>query len=149
MSLHPHWMHQNYRYGQFGVEQLKLSGHGVELFNKQFYWECHEALEDPWIEDRSDNARYVYWAIIQVAATLVHARDEKYASAELMLNKSKNKFEKCHELQVITPLMTEFLSWEELERIVYAVPENPTGKDFEALLAFKFTKYPFDYFKDN
>lgn len=148
MSLHPHWMHQNYPYGKFGVEQLKLSGKGIELFNKQFYWECHEALEDPWIEDRSDNARYVYWAIIQVAATLVHARDKKFSSAEIMLNKTKNKLEKCHELQVITPLVVEFLSWEELEKIVYSVVENPTEKDFEPLLQFKFTNYPFDYFKE-
>ena len=148
MSLHPHWMHQNFPYGQFGVDHLRLSRPGVELFNKEFYWECHEALEDPWIEDRSDNARYVYWAIIQVAAALVHARDEKFASAALMIKKAKNKFEKCNSCSVITPLVLEFLSWEELESLVNQIPEVPTGPDFEALLKFKFTKYPFDYFKD-
>lgn len=148
MSLHPHWMHQNFPYGQFGVDHLKLSGEGVKLFNKEFYWECHEALEDPWIEDRSDNARYVYWAIIQVAATLVHARDKKFSSAELMLKKAKNKFEKCHQLQVLTPLVLEFLHWEELEKIVHQIPENPVEKDFESLFHFKFSKYPFEYFKE-
>lgn len=148
MGPHPHWMHQNFPYGQFGVEHLRLCFEGVELFNKQFYWECHEALEDPWIEDRSDNARYIYWAIIQVAAALVHARDLKFQSAELMLKKAKNKFEKCHELQVLTPLVMEFLSWQELETLVYQIPQNPVASDFEVLQNFKFTKYPFTYFKD-
>jgi hypothetical protein len=141
-------MHQNFPYGQFGVDHLRLSGPGIELFNKEFYWECHEALEDPWIEDRSDNARYVYWAIIQVAATMVHVRDEKYSSAALMLKKAKNKFEKCKQLGVVTSLVLEFLNWDELENIVFSIPENPSKDDFTGLSKFKFDRYPFHYFKD-
>ncbi len=148
MNIHPHWMHQNFPYGQFGVDHLRLCYTGIDLFNREFYWECHEALEDPWIEDRSDNARYVYWTIIQVAATLVHVRDGKLSSAALMIKKAKNKLEKCKQYSVITSLVLEFLSWEELEHIIYQIPENFTGQDFEALLKFKFKNYPFDYFKD-
>ena len=148
MSHYPHWMHQNFPYGQFGVDHLRLCKEGIELFNKEYYWECHEALEDPWIEDRSDNARYVYWAIIQVAAALVHVRDEKFASAELMLKKAKAKFESCKQLHVLTPLVLEFLQWEELEHIIYQIPPSPSKEDFNSLRKFKFSKYPFDYFKD-
>ena len=148
MSAHPHWMHQNFPYGKFGVDHLRLSRKGIELFNQQHYWECHEEFEEHWLEDRSDNARYVYWAIIQVAASLIHYRDKKLSSALTMLAKAKEKLSKCHEYNVTTTLMTEFLNWEELEALVNAIPVDANLEDFEALYHFRFTKYPFEYFKE-
>ena len=40
------------------------------------YWECHEELEHHWLEDAGDNARLIYWAVIQVAAAMYHFRDD-------------------------------------------------------------------------
>ena len=40
----------NDRYGQFLVEHLQKIQYGIELFNEQKYWECHEELEDLWLE---------------------------------------------------------------------------------------------------
>lgn len=131
----------NYAYGKFAPEHLEKIKEGVELFNEQKYWECHESLEDLWMEDRNDNARYVYWAIIQVAASCIHYRDENLIGAQGMLFKSKEKFKKCRELSVITDLVTKFLDWEELEELVFAVPSQPQLEDFRKIFEFRFKNY--------
>ena len=43
--------------------------HGVDLFNHGFWWEAHEALEDPWraAGRRSDTGRFLQ-GLIQIAA---------------------------------------------------------------------------------
>ena len=99
----------SYRHGQFSPEHLRLSGEGIRLFNRQFYWECHEVFEDLWKEDRGDPARYVWWAIIQVAAAMIHYRDEKISGARGLIVKAKEKFAKCEELNVETDIMDKYL----------------------------------------
>ena len=88
----------NYHFGQFTEEHLENTKEGVLLFNEQKYWECHEVLEDHWLESRGDNARYVYWAIIQVAAAMIHYRDENLSGARGLIAKAKEKFQKIDKL---------------------------------------------------
>jgi len=133
----------NFSYGQFTPEHLKKIQEGINLFNEQKYWECHESLEDLWMEDRQDNARNVYWAIIQVAAACIHYRDSNLIGAQGMINKAKEKFKRCHDLNVLTDLVFKFLDWKKLEKIV---SEIPSGKDavlgdFENLWNFRFKHY--------
>lgn len=71
-----------YEFGQFSPSHLEKMKEGLTLFNEQKYWECHEALEDVWMEDRNDNARNVYWAVIQVAAACIHYRDSNLIGAQ-------------------------------------------------------------------
>ena len=40
---------------------------GVEEFNQKLFFECHETLEEIWLEDHGDDRRF-YQGIIQVAA---------------------------------------------------------------------------------
>lgn len=42
----------------------------VELFNREAFWECHEALEDAWRESGSD----FYHGLILYASAFVHAK---------------------------------------------------------------------------
>lgn len=128
-------------YGQFTQEHLEKIRPGLALFNEQKYWECHEALEDLWMDDRQDSARNVYWAIIQVAAACIHYRDQNLIGAQGMIFKAKEKFRRCHEQSVITELMKE-LQWSELEALVMKVPEkNSTLSDFADLFAFRFKNF--------
>lgn len=132
----------DYQFGQFTPEHLKKIEEGVKLFNEQKYWECHEALEDLWMEDRNDPARNVYWAIIQVAAACIHYRDQKIIGARGMIAKAKEKFKRCHDLHVITDLMYQYLDWQELEELVMKIPdENPELSDFADLYHFRFKSY--------
>lgn len=131
-----------YHYGQFTPDHLFKIKEGVELFNEQKYWECHEVLEDLWMEDRMDAARNVYWAIIQVAAACIHYRDGKITGALGMVKKAKEKFRRCHEQHVLTPIVLKYLDWEELETLVMSIKEQDAMlSDFEALFNFRFTHY--------
>lgn len=130
----------SYQFGQFSEEHLEKSREGVELFNQQLYWECHESLEHVWLEDRGDNARYIYWAIIQVAASMIHYRNKNLIGAQGMISKAKEKFKYCHTHNVLTDLVENRLSWSELEAMVMEVPENAPLEAFAKLFDFRFTK---------
>ena len=129
------------RYGQFSKRHLQLSQEGIELFNRQLYWECHEVFEDLWKEDRGDNARYVWWAIIQVAAAMIHYRDKKISGARGLIAKTKEKFSKCEELKIETKIMDEYLDWQELKALVRQVPEEASLEDFSQLFDFRFKNF--------
>lgn len=131
-----------YKFGQFTPEHLAKIQEGIELFNEQKYWECHESLEDLWMEDKNDSARYIYWAIIQVAAACIHYRDSKIIGAQGMINKAREKFRRTRELHVLTPLVLKYLDWEELEKLVAQIKEKDAKlEDFEELYNFRFKNY--------
>lgn len=132
-----------YHYGQFTPEHLSKIAPGIQLFNEQKYWECHEVLEDLWAEDTQDPARNVYWAIIQVAASCIHYRDKNLIGAQGMMNKAREKFRRCREQHVITDLVLDKLEWEELESIVSRIPDgkNSSLEDFAEVFAFRFKHY--------
>lgn len=133
----------DYKFGQFTPEHLVKIREGVELFNEQKYWECHESLEDLWMEDRNDAARNVYWAIIQVAAACIHYRDHKIIGARGMIAKAKEKFKRCHDQAVLTNIVFQFLDWKELEEIVFKISDkDPELEEFEDLFNFRFKHYP-------
>ncbi len=131
-----------YAFGKFGPEHLLKMREGVELFNEQKYWESHEALEEIWLEDRSDPARNVYWAVIQVAAACIHYRDKNLIGAVGMLAKSKEKFKRCREQNILTDQVLVYLDWEELESLVLMIKDQPVLSDFELLFHFRFKHYP-------
>lgn len=121
---------------------------GIADFNAQKYWECHEALEDVWNEEAHDPVRNVYWAIIQVACSLIHYRDGQIVGASGMLNKAKEKFKRCETLSIESPLLFEFLSWKELKELVFNISDNPELAEFKKLFQFRFDKYPFSRFEE-
>jgi predicted metal-dependent hydrolase len=131
----------SYQYGQFGPEHLEKIRPGIECFNQQKYWECHEELEHVWLEDRQDPARNVYWAIIQVAAALVHYREKNLEGAKGMLNKAKNKFERCEKQNIETDLLEEKLSWNRFKTMSLSVPDEPQLADFKELYDFRFEDF--------
>jgi uncharacterized protein len=129
-------------FGKFSEEHLSKMEEAIHLFNEQKYWECHEALEDLWMEDRNDPVRNVYWAIIQVAASCIHYRDGNLVGAQGMLNKAREKFHRCRELNVLTNIVLECLDWEKLERLVFAVKESDAKlDDFRPIFEFRFINY--------
>lgn len=128
-------------YGKFNKSHLALTKEGLDLFNDQKYWECHEVFEDLWKEDVADKARYIWWAIIQVAAAMIHYRDKNIIGARGLINKTKDKLRKIEEFQVRTEYVDNFLDWEELEKLVWEVPEDPELTHFAKLFEFRFKSY--------
>lgn len=125
-------------YGKFTVEHLGKIKQGIELFNRQKYWECHEYLEDHWFEDMGDNARLVYWAVIQVACSMIHYRDGNLSGAFGMLKKAKGKFVQCKEKGVETELLYKTLSWQKLKNLVFSIPDDAPIEEYKKLYTFRF-----------
>lgn len=45
--------------------------YAASLFNRRYYWECHEALEELWLEEHGERKLF-YQGLIQAAAALYH-----------------------------------------------------------------------------
>lgn len=127
----------------FELEHLNKMREGIELYNQQMYWECHESFEDLWMEDRNDPVRNVYWAIIQVAAACIHYRDSNLIGARGMITKAKEKFKRCREQKIVSELLLKKLDWLELEDLVEEINGQTTELgDFVSLYDFRFKHYP-------
>ena len=111
---------------------------GAKLFNEQYYWECHEALEEVWLEDRGDPARYVYWAVIQVACCLLHWRDGNLVGAEGMLDKAKGKLKRWEKEEAENPLLERNLYWSEFSREISALGKGASLEGYKNLARFRF-----------
>ncbi len=127
-----------YLFGQFTLEHLAKIKRGVNLFNKQMYWECHEDLEHHWLEDRGDNARYVYWAIIQVAACMIHVDRKNIAGATGMISKAKDKILFIEQKKIETDVLFKFVDWKKFKNLVQLVPEEAPLESFMNLFEYRF-----------
>jgi predicted metal-dependent hydrolase len=60
--------------------------HGIDQFNHGEYFECHETLEELWLEERMP-LRGLYQGILQVGVALHHLRAGNYRGARGLLGK--------------------------------------------------------------
>ena len=131
-------MEAKYDFGQFPEEHLNLLKVGISLYNEDKFWECHEDVEDLWLSDYGDNARYVYWVVIQVATSLYHYLDGNINGAEGMIRKAKRKLDSVEKLHVETELLYRYLDWERFKKIIRKIPDKSTLDDYNELYKFKF-----------
>ncbi len=124
---------------QFSVTHLKKVKEGITLYNREFWWECHEELEDHWLEDQGDPTRFVYWVIIQVATALLHHRDDNLAGARGMILKAQDKILRCKKAGVESDILLRFLSWKRFVKLVGAIGSDCKLEDFKELAQFKFS----------
>ena len=57
---------------------------GIEEFNRGEYFECHESLEEAWMEE-SGRIRYLYQGILQVGVGFYHLRNGNWRGATGLL----------------------------------------------------------------
>ncbi len=65
---------------------------GVELFNRGEFWESHEAWEDIWREDNSDE-RIFFQGLIQIAAAFHHLGNRNLRGMRTLLREGSVKLE--------------------------------------------------------
>lgn len=123
--------------GRFDQTHLEVMRMGIALFNAQKYWECHEDLEHHWLEEPGP-IRNIYWAVIQVAAAMIHYREKNLVGARGLIFKAKQKFDRCESFKVESELLNSELSWNTLKSLVRAIPNDPELEDFKSLFAFRF-----------
>lgn len=122
---------------RFNSTHLEIIHEGIRLFNKQLYWECHEELEHHWLEEPGP-IRNVYWAVIQVAAAMIHYRESNLIGARGLIVKAKQKFDRCETNYVESEVLEKYLSWSVLKKMVREVPSEPKLEDFKNLFEFRF-----------
>lgn len=123
---------------QFDHSHLAIMEEGILLFNAQKYWECHEEFEHHWLEEPGP-LRNVYWAVIQVAAAMIHYREGNLTGARGLIFKAKQKFDRCEQNHVESELLYSELSWKELKALVRAVPAaDSVLSDYSELFEFRF-----------
>ena len=123
---------------KFLIEDLLRIVSGVDEFNRGHYWQCHEEIEDIWLEYSGDDIRFVYWSIIQLATCLYHWEDGNLNGAVGMIKKMKRKLVECEVRHVEGQVVKEFLNWTQLKAIVESIPTEAKLEDFIELSKFKF-----------
>ncbi len=131
-------MNETYSFGQFSPKHFEKLKGGLELFNQQKYWECHEELEHHWLEDAGDKARLVYWAVIQVAAAMYHFRDDNIEGVHGLLFKAKDKLRRGVQGRVETRFLLEEINWHDFRQLVLNSPDKGPLEEYQALFDFRF-----------
>jgi len=65
-----------------GLPELALKG--IEEFNRGEFYECHEYLEEAWMQERR-RARFLYQGILQVGVGFYHLRNGNWRGATGLL----------------------------------------------------------------
>jgi len=64
--------------------------HGIDLFNRGAFFECHEALEEIWTPERGPRRLFLQ-SIIHIAVAFYHVQRGNRAGAERQLRKGLKK----------------------------------------------------------
>ncbi len=70
--------------------QAKLFQEGIELFNRGRYFDCHEALEEVWLEFSGDRKKFLQ-GLIQLAVALHHLHNGNPVGAGRLLAAAAEK----------------------------------------------------------
>lgn len=75
------------------VEERVLFERGVDEFNRGFYFECHDTLEDLWSGLRGP-VRDFFQGLIQVSVAFYHLGNGNLEGAESMMRRALKRFER-------------------------------------------------------
>ncbi|HEX5019669.1 MAG TPA: DUF309 domain-containing protein [Candidatus Binatia bacterium] len=102
---------------------------GVDQFNEQLFFECHETLEEIWLEDHSEDRKF-YQGLIQVAAGYFKLQQGVPAGAIKLWRMGIEKLESyrpvCLGIDVDSLISSVKSNLEDLERSVPASLEPIT-----------------------
>jgi len=110
---------------------------GITCFNNEQYWECHEVLEDVWMEPNHDLHKYVCWVIIQISVSLFHVREKNLAGALSMLKKAKEKIGKAEKLMEDPSSLNQHLPWDQFKSMINHIESKQNLEAFSELKKVK------------
>jgi predicted metal-dependent hydrolase len=64
---------------------------GVDEFNRGFYFECHDTLEEVWTGVRSESRDFLQ-GLIQVSVAFYHLSNGNLVGAESLLERARKRF---------------------------------------------------------
>jgi len=65
---------------------------GIELFNREEFYECHDTIEEIWLQESSDEQPFLQ-GLIQAAVAFHHYQHGKLGAARSMLSLAIEKLE--------------------------------------------------------
>ena len=65
---------------------------GIRLFNQHSFYECHDTIEEVWLQESSDRQPFLQ-GLIQAAVSFHHDQHGKWGAARAMLQRSLDKLE--------------------------------------------------------
>ena len=74
------------------VEKEKAISEGIDYFNNERFWECHEILEGVW-KNCDGNEKFLVQGLILVAAGLVHYQKDEDQVCISIFNRALEKLE--------------------------------------------------------
>ena len=75
------------------TEERRLFDKGVDEFNRGYYFECHDTLEELWSGLRGP-VRDFFQGLIQVSVAFYHLGNDNLAGMESMLRRALKRFER-------------------------------------------------------
>jgi len=79
---------------QFTFTQWQTISFFSTLLQKGKYWECHEYLENLWIEEQEQQSKLFLGCLIHYATALYHQRNANKIGFQEQLQKSLEKYKK-------------------------------------------------------
>jgi predicted metal-dependent hydrolase len=73
----------------------ELFHHGVELFNREEYFECHEVWEHLWKQQDEGQQRQFTQGLIQVAVATYHLRRQNFTGALRLYERALGRLRPC------------------------------------------------------
>ena len=94
---------------------------GIELFNQQEFHGCHDAIEEIWLQESSEQQPFLQ-GLIQAAAAFHHYQNGKWGAARSLFKLAVKKLQPYPEIHCgvrVKKLVTELNQWKEVldERI--------------------------------
>lgn len=103
---------------------------GIELFNQEQFYDCHEVLEVVW-RDQVDPEKQLTQGIIQVAVALYHCRRDNYVGAEKLLLRGLERIRRS--LAIASPIdVAALLS--DVEKALYSVQSKCRPNNFAIII---------------
>ncbi|MBT4057371.1 MAG: DUF309 domain-containing protein [Thaumarchaeota archaeon] len=97
------------------VEKEKAISEGVDYFNNERFWECHEILEGVW-KNCDGNEKFLVQGLILVAAGLVHYQKDEDSICISIFNRALGKLENSNgnyhniDIDKIKEIITEMIN---------------------------------------
>jgi predicted metal-dependent hydrolase len=86
---------------------------GVRLFNLEEFYDCHDIIEDIWLQESSDQQPFLQ-GIIQAAVAFHHYQHGKWGASRSMLKLAIGKLEnypKMYQSVKVEKLVCELRAW--------------------------------------
>ena len=104
---------------------------GIDLFNQREFYECHDTIEDIWLQESSDRQPFLQ-GLIQAAVAFHHYEHGKWGAARSMLQMAIDKLSPCPDTfdgLEIGHLLTALRSWKAALDDALKRPERPEHID--------------------